>query len=59
MFSFLLKGGFLILPILLCSIISVTIIVAIPTLVAFHYFEGRVDNIAAELKETATEIPEI
>jgi len=33
--------------------------VAIPTLVAYHYFEGRVDNIASEMKDTASELLEI
>lgn len=33
--------------------------VAIPTLVAFHYFEGRVDNIAAEMKDASMELLEI
>ncbi|RKY27558.1 MAG: MotA/TolQ/ExbB proton channel family protein [Candidatus Omnitrophota bacterium] len=33
--------------------------VAIPTLVAYHYFEGRVDNIASEMKDVASELLEI
>jgi len=33
--------------------------VAIPTLVAYHYFEGRVDDIAAEMKDASTELLEI
>ena len=32
--------------------------VGIPTLVAYHYFEGRVDNIAAQMKEAALELLE-
>ncbi len=32
--------------------------VAIPTLVAYHYFEGRVDNIAAQMKDVASELLE-
>ena len=32
--------------------------VAIPTLVAYHYFEGRVDNIASQMKEVASEFLE-
>jgi len=30
--------------------------VAIPTLVAYHYFEGRVDNIASQMKDVAGEL---
>ncbi len=33
--------------------------VAIPTLVAYHYFEGRVDNIASQMKDVATELIEL
>ncbi|MDO9575130.1 MAG: MotA/TolQ/ExbB proton channel family protein [bacterium] len=33
--------------------------VAIPTLVAYHYFEGRVNNIASQMKDVATELLEI
>ncbi len=33
--------------------------VAIPTLVAYHYFEGRVDNIASSMKDVATELIEL
>lgn len=33
--------------------------VAIPTLVAYHYFEGRVDNIASQMKDAASEFLEI
>ncbi|MCM8826456.1 MAG: MotA/TolQ/ExbB proton channel family protein [Candidatus Omnitrophica bacterium] len=33
--------------------------VAIPTLVAYHYFEGKVDNIVAEMKDVATEVIEL
>ena len=33
--------------------------VAIPTLVAYHYFEGRVDNISSQMKDAATELLEI
>lgn len=33
--------------------------VAIPTLVAYHYFEGRVDNIASQMKDVAMEFLEI
>lgn len=32
--------------------------VAIPTLVAYHYFEGRVDDIASQMKDVASEILE-
>lgn len=32
--------------------------VAIPTLVAYHYFEGRVDNISAQMKDAAAELLE-
>lgn len=32
--------------------------VGIPTLVAYHYFEGRIDNIAAQMKEVASELLE-
>jgi biopolymer transport protein ExbB len=32
--------------------------VGIPTLVAYHYFEGRVDNIAAQMKDAALELLE-
>lgn len=32
--------------------------VAIPTLVAYHYFEGRVDNIGAQMKDAAAELLE-
>ncbi|KPK39113.1 MAG: hypothetical protein AMJ78_08995 [Omnitrophica WOR_2 bacterium SM23_29] len=38
---------------------AVGLSVAIPTLVAYHYFEGRVDNIASEMKDTASELLEI
>lgn len=33
--------------------------VAIPTLVAYHYFEGRADNIAAQMKDVASEFLEL
>lgn len=33
--------------------------VAIPTLVAYHYFEGRVDNVASSMKDVATELIEL
>jgi len=33
--------------------------VAIPTLVAYHYLEGRVDNISSQMKDTASEFLEI
>ena len=33
--------------------------VAIPTLVAYHYFEGKVDNIGARMKDEAVELLEI
>jgi len=33
--------------------------VAIPTLVAYHYFEGRIDNIASQIKDVASELLEI
>lgn len=33
--------------------------VAIPTLVFYHYFEGRVNNIAAQMKDMASELLEI
>lgn len=29
--------------------------IAIPTLVAYHYFEGRVDNLSSQIKDMATE----
>lgn len=29
--------------------------VAIPTLVAYHYFEGRVDNVSSQMKDMVTE----
>ena len=32
--------------------------VAIPTLVAYHYFEGRVDDYSAQMKESASELLE-
>jgi len=32
--------------------------VAIPTLVAYHYFESKVDNIAARMKDGAGELLE-
>ncbi|NQS90433.1 MotA/TolQ/ExbB proton channel family protein [Patescibacteria group bacterium] len=32
--------------------------VAIPTLVAYHYFEARVDNMASEMKDVASELLE-
>lgn len=32
--------------------------VAIPTMIAYHYFEGRVDNIAAQMKDAAAELLE-
>lgn len=32
--------------------------VAIPAIVFYHYFEGRVDNIAAQMKDAASEILE-
>lgn len=33
--------------------------IAIPTLVAYHYFEGKVDNIVSQMKDIATELLEI
>lgn len=33
--------------------------VAIPTLVVYHYFEGRVENIASLMKDVATELIEL
>ena len=33
--------------------------VAIPTIVFYHYFEGRVDNIASQMKNVASEVLEI
>ncbi|MBD3380299.1 MAG: MotA/TolQ/ExbB proton channel family protein [Candidatus Omnitrophica bacterium] len=33
--------------------------VAIPTLVAYQYFEGRVDDISSQMKDTAVELLEI
>lgn len=33
--------------------------IAIPTLVAYHYLEGRVDNISSQMKDTASEFLEI
>lgn len=33
--------------------------VAIPTLVAYHYFEGRVDSITSQMKDVASELLEI
>lgn len=33
--------------------------VAIPTLVVYHYFEGRVDNIASLMKDVAVELTEL
>ncbi|MBT9146889.1 MAG: Biopolymer transport protein ExbB [Syntrophomonadaceae bacterium] len=33
--------------------------VAIPTLVAYHYFEGRVDNVASQMKNVALELLEM
>ncbi len=33
--------------------------VAIPTIVFYHYFEGRVDNIASQMKDVASELLEI
>jgi biopolymer transport protein ExbB len=33
--------------------------VAIPTLVAYHYFEGKIDNMASWIKEIATELLEV
>lgn len=32
--------------------------VAIPTMIAYHYFEGRVDNIGARMKDAAAELLE-
>lgn len=32
--------------------------VAIPTMVAYHYFEGRVDNISAQMKDATAELLE-
>ncbi|MFA6357220.1 MAG: MotA/TolQ/ExbB proton channel family protein [Candidatus Omnitrophota bacterium] len=32
--------------------------VAIPTMIAYHYFEGKVDNISAQMKDAATELLE-
>lgn len=33
--------------------------VAIPTMVAYHYFEGRVDNISAQMKDADAELLEV
>jgi len=33
--------------------------VAIPTMIAYHYFEGRVDNIGAQMKDAAAELLEV
>ena len=33
--------------------------VAIPTLVAYHYFEGRADNIAVQMEDTTSELIEL
>jgi biopolymer transport protein ExbB len=33
--------------------------IAIPTLVAYHYFESHIDNISSQLKDAATEIIEL
>ncbi|MBN1363256.1 MAG: MotA/TolQ/ExbB proton channel family protein [Syntrophaceae bacterium] len=33
--------------------------IAIPTLVAYHYFEGRVDNLGSQMKDMATEFLEL
>jgi len=33
--------------------------VAIPALVAYHYFEGRVDNIASQMKDASSELLEL
>lgn len=33
--------------------------IAIPTIVFYHYFEGRVDNITSQMRETALEFLEI
>jgi len=33
--------------------------VAIPTLVAYHYFEGRVDNVDSQIKDIASELLEL
>jgi biopolymer transport protein ExbB len=33
--------------------------VAIPTLVAYHYFEGRVEDISSQMKDAASELLEI
>jgi len=33
--------------------------VAIPALVAYHYFEGRIDDISSEMKDAATELIEM
>ena len=33
--------------------------VAIPTIVFYHYFEGKVDNIAGQMKDAASELLEI
>lgn len=33
--------------------------VAIPALVAYHYFEGRIDDISSEMKDAATELIEL
>ncbi len=33
--------------------------VAIPTVVFYHYFEGKVDNVASQMKDVASEILEI
>ena len=33
--------------------------VAIPTMVAYHYFEGRVDDVSSQMKDTAVELLEI
>lgn len=33
--------------------------VAIPTLVAYHYFEGKVDNVSSKMKDIAAELLEL
>ena len=35
------------------------LLVAIPTLVAYHYFEGRIDNMKSEMKDVSSELLEI
>jgi len=53
MFEFLMKGGFLMWPILLCSVISVTII--IERLYKFHRARIKIPNILSRVKNLLKE----